>query len=206
MLWKKCVKNNFIFLLAAFLSVCAIAGDGWKQGDTQQLTSSIRRVEEIAVEEEAAYDIATVAMAVRDKQTVSGNAAGTVSGNAAGGNALAAEVTSVLEQVNRERKAIGLPELAWNDELAVAADVRAKEITVSFSHTRPDGSDWWTVNEKVVYGENLAKGYQSAEDVMKAWMESPEHKDNILYPGFREIGIAVYKSGGQWYWAQEFGY
>ncbi|MDD6811441.1 MAG: CAP domain-containing protein [Lachnospiraceae bacterium] len=206
MLWKKCVKNNFILLLTACLTFGAIAGNMGEQGSTQQLTSSAYRVEEIAVEEENSYDIATVAMAVRDKQTVSGNATGTVSGNTTEGNRLTADVLAVLEQINRERKAVGLAELVWDDELAAAADVRAKEITVSFSHTRPNGSEWWTVNEKAVYGENLAKGYQNAESVMKAWMDSPEHKDNILYPGFRKVGIAVYKFGEQWYWAQEFGY
>lgn len=206
MLWKKCVKNNFILLLTVCLTFGAIAGNMGEQGSTQQLTSSAYRVEEIAVEEESSYDIATVAMAVRDKQTVSGNATGTVSGNTTEGNRLTADALAVLEQINRERKAVGLAELVWDDELAAAADVRAKEITVSFSHTRPNGSEWWTVNEKTVYGENLAKGYQNAESVMKAWMDSPEHKDNILYPGFRKVGIAVYKSGEQWYWAQEFGY
>ena len=41
---------------------------------------------------------------------------------------------------------------------------------------------------------------------MKAWMESPSHRDIILDPSWREVGIAV-RTGGEYavYWVQEFG-
>ena len=204
MLWKKCVKNNFIFLLTALLSVLVLYGCG-KEVQVEQKISSVRRVAEIDTGEEI-YIATTADMVLFERRTVSGNTIETVSGNNVKADSIPQDASSVLARVNQERKAIGLPELIWDSELAVAAEVRAKEIATVFSHIRPDGSDWWTVNEKVVYGENLAKGYHSAEEAMKAWMASPEHKDNILYPGFAKIGIAVYKSEGQWYWAQEFGY
>lgn len=128
----------------------------------------------------------------------------TVSGNAAEG--LSEEANEVLAKVNQARLEIGLSELVWSDELAAAAEIRAQEIHQAFSHTRPDGSPWWTVDSENIYGENIAKGYQSADSVVEAWMESTDHKENILYSGFETIGIAVYNVDGKWYWAQEFGY
>lgn len=128
----------------------------------------------------------------------------TVSGNAVG--SLSEEADEVFAKVNQARLEIGLSELVWSDELAAAAEVRAQEIHQTFSHTRPDGSPWWTVDSENIYGENIAKGYQSADSVVTAWMESSDHKENILYSGFETIGIAVYNIDGKWYWAQEFGY
>ena len=136
------------------------------------------------------------AMAAYEPETVSGNETGM----------LTDEVKTVLAQVNEARAEIGLTELVWNEELAKAADIRAKEIEQIFSHVRPDGSEWWTVNDEVIYGENIARGYQNADSVMEAWMKSSEHKDNILYASFQTIGIALYESNGQWYWVQVFGY
>ena len=84
--------------------------------------------------------------------------------------------------------------------------VRAQEIVGTWSHTRPNGSDWYTVNSSIMYGENLAKGYSSASDCVAAWMASPTHRENVLYADFRTCGIAIYEQGGAWYWAEEFGY
>lgn len=209
MLWKKRVKNKKvkknrgILLLAALLTVLAMAGFG-KEAEIEQETSSIRRI--ACIDGQEIYVAANEEMVLFERRSVSGNTAATVSGNTIPMENVSQDASAVYAKVNQERKAIGLPELVWDYELAAAAEVRAKEIATVFSHTRPDGSEWWTTNEKAVYGENLAKGYHSAEDAMKAWMASPEHKDNILYPGYKKIGIAVYKADGQWYWAQEFGY
>ena len=52
-----------------------------------------------------------------------------------------------------------------------------------------------------VIGENVAWNFPSAEAVVVAWLESPEHCVNILNPEFTEIGVG--KAGE--YWAQEFG-
>ena len=135
-------------------------------------------------------------MAAYEPETVSGNET----------DMLTDEIKAVLARVNEARTAIGLPELLWNAELAKAADIRAKEIEQAFSHVRPDGSEWWTVNDEIIYGENIARGYPSADSVMEAWMESSEHKDNILYASFQTIGVALYENNGRWYWVQEFGY
>ncbi len=108
--------------------------------------------------------------------------------------------------INQQRVNAGLGELRWDDNLAACAMIRATELPSNFSHTRPDGTDWYTVCPDLMYGENLAYGYRTPEEAMNAWMASPEHKQNILTPGFVSAGIGVYEVNNTWYWNQEFGY
>ncbi len=109
--------------------------------------------------------------------------------------------------VNSQRSANGLPALVWDNNLESAAAVRAQECSVSFSHTRPNGSSWYTVNSKIMGGENLAYGYYDANSAVNAWMDSPTHRENILWPEFTKVAISVYAADdGTYYWAQEFGY
>ena len=111
-----------------------------------------------------------------------------------------------LAGVNAQRQANGMAPLRWDDNLAACGMIRAAELPSSFSHTRPNGQDWYTVCPPLMYGENLAKGYSSPDSAVQAWMNSPTHKQNILTAGFVSCGIGVYESGGTWYWGQEFGY
>ena len=110
----------------------------------------------------------------------------------------------VLTLVNNERKANGIAPLTWNDTLADAADIRAPEIAISFSHTRPDGSEWWTAGAQTQMGENLAFGQSSAAEVVDAWMKSSQHRENILSGLYSSIGISCYYCDGVYYWVQEF--
>ncbi len=113
---------------------------------------------------------------------------------------------TILDLVNQQRAAAGLAALTWDNDLEMAAAVRAAENVQLFSHTRPDGSDWYTVNPQIMHGENLAYGYNSAQEVVTAWMNSPTHAANILYPQFTRCSIAIYKNGSTYYFAQEFRY
>ena len=130
-----------------------------------------------------------------------------LAGSAASSQAAIDACTAVFNIMNQQRVAQGLSQLSWSDALTSAAQVRANEITTSFSHTRPNGSAFWTVDSNVQYGENLAKLYQSADSVYTAWMNSPTHAANIMDGGYKTVGIAICQTGdGSWYWAQEFGY
>ena len=130
-----------------------------------------------------------------------------LAGSASSSQACLDACTAVFNLMNQQRAAQGLAQLAWSDQLTQAAQVRANEITTSFSHTRPNGSAFWTVDSNVQYGENLAKLYQSADSVYAAWMNSPTHAANIMDGGYKTVGIAVCQTGdGSWYWAQELGY
>ena len=114
---------------------------------------------------------------------------------------------SSLKEYAQVFKELGLTELTANKALIDAAKVRAKEITVNWSHTRPDGSEWFTVNDAIMYGENLSKGYNTAESVMQAWKDSKIHNDVLIEPGYKTIGVYVFvDSDGKAWIAQEFGY
>ena len=120
---------------------------------------------------------------------------------------LRSEAMRAFNIVNSQRSAKGLPALVWDNNLESTSAVRAKECSQSFSHTRPNGSPWYTVNSKIMGGENLAYGYYDANSAVNAWMDSPTHRENILWPDFTKVAISVYAADdGTYYWAQEFGY
>lgn len=119
---------------------------------------------------------------------------------------LRAIATEALDLVNAQRAAAGLSALSWSDDLENCAQIRAIESVTSFSHTRPNGSDWYTVNIDIMWGENLAKGYKTAASLVDAWMASPTHAANILNGSFTSCSIAVYEVDGKLYFAQEFSY
>ncbi len=81
-----------------------------------------------------------------------------------------------FDLVNQQRQQNGMKPLTWQNGLKAAVDIRATEAATKFSHTRPNGQDWFTVNPDLAYGENLGKDYNDAAATLKAWMDSPEHK------------------------------
>lgn len=133
-----------------------------------------------------------------DIVALAGELSGTVESQAA--------AKAAFDQVNAERAAAGLKALKWSTGLEQASAVRAVEASQVWSHNRPDGTEYWTVNSNLVYGENLAKGYSSASEAVTAWMNSYSHRDNILFSDFKTGAIAIHIVNGQWYWANEFGY
>ena len=112
----------------------------------------------------------------------------------------------VFEIVNQERIKAGVKPLKFNNDMYKAAMVRAKECDESFSHDRPNKTSCFTALKEagVKYlfaGENIAMGYRTPADVMKGWMDSEGHRNNILNPNFTDFACGVYKSG---YWSQFF--
>lgn len=115
----------------------------------------------------------------------------------------------VLDLVNEERGKAGLSSLKMNQKASQAAQIRAKEIVSSFSHTRPNGTSPFTALDGVgatyrTAGENIAYGQSSPTEVMNGWMNSSGHRANILKKEFKEIGIAAYYENGRYYWVQLF--
>lgn len=120
-----------------------------------------------------------------------------------------AYVDEVIRLVNVERANAGLSPLAKNGSICQAAGTRAGETAVSFSHTRPDGRDCFTILEEmgIFYtscGENIAAGHRTPEEVVQGWMNSPGHRANILNERFEEIGVGVAEVNGTLYWVQLF--
>lgn len=114
----------------------------------------------------------------------------------------------VVRLTNIERQNAGLPILKYNNNLQQGANIRAQEIITSFSHTRPDGSRFFTAFGNLQYrniGENLASGYRSPEAVVNAWMNSEGHRANILKPEYQEITVAITQGDdGKYRWVQIF--
>ena len=117
----------------------------------------------------------------------------------------------VLDRVNQERTARGLVAVTADANAASAAYQHAFDMDDRnfFSHTNPDGEDpgdrldrnlvFWTT-----FGENIAQGQLTPQEVMTDWMNSPGHRENILDPSFRRLGVGVHIAGGGPWWVQDF--
>ena len=110
----------------------------------------------------------------------------------------------VLDKLNEERTNAGLAELAMDQDLLDAAMLRAAEVTIRFSHTRPNDTVCFTASNHMS-GENIAAGQQNAESVMTAWMGSDGHRENILKSDYKSVGIGCFYKDGIRYWVQCFG-
>lgn len=113
---------------------------------------------------------------------------------------LFAEVSAqkILELTNDLRKQYGLPPLNENPLLKEAAKEKALDMIRNkyFAHYSPTGISPWYFIEKNGYdyryaGENLAMNFIDSEEVVRAWVNSPTHRDNLLNQKYEEIGIAV---------------
>ena len=83
-------------------------------------------------------------------------------------------INEVLELTNEERIKNNLDPLILDEELTKRANQRAYEIVYSFSHTRPNNQEWYTIMEDLddsALGENIAAGYIDPSDVMDGWMD-----------------------------------
>lgn len=104
----------------------------------------------------------------------------------------------IVEITNQERANRGLDPLRTNSLLNQAAQQKAGDMFAFdyWSHKSPSGREPWTFLKEVGYnyrlaGENLARDFYEPEAVIKAWMASPTHKENIINPKFQEMGVAV---------------
>ncbi len=98
--------------------------------------------------------------------------------------------------------------LIWSEKLAITAKQHAQDMHDDgyFSHYNRLNHDVGQRADSVHYewnqiGENIAIGYLSDYDVMRAWLESPEHCEMIMYPHISEMGAA--RVGD--YWVVNFG-
>lgn len=68
---------------------------------------------------------------------------------------------------------------------------------------------WWTRFARTIrkpWGENIADGQHTPTAVVSAWMNSPEHRANIMNIEYRLLGVGFARSqdGTEW-WVQHFG-
>lgn len=109
----------------------------------------------------------------------------------------------VLDIVNEERKKQGAGPLKMDESLLESAMQRATEISIFFAHERTDGTECFTVNDKM-RGENIAAGSTTSTHVMELWMNSPGHRTNLLSQRWESVGIGCFCVNGMYYWTQCF--
>lgn len=104
----------------------------------------------------------------------------------------------LLTITNEYRKENNLPPLRLDSDLSQAATFKASDMFAKnyWAHIAPDGVTPWSfiLNSGYEYlyaGENLARGYSTAPDVVKAWMESPTHRANMLSKDYSDVGFAI---------------
>lgn len=107
-------------------------------------------------------------------------------------------VDELLSLTNKIRSENGLSSLSLSGELNTAATSKANDMFAKdyWAHNAPDGTPPWVFVKGAGYnymyaGENLARGFTTAQDVVNAWMESPGHRENLLSTNYTEIGFAV---------------
>lgn len=114
------------------------------------------------------------------------------------GYAVNISVDEVVRLTNDKRVQAGLAPLTVNPELVAAAKSKGADMIARdyWAHVAPDGTEPWKFISDAGYkyryaGENLARDFSTASSAVEAWMASPSHKENLLSPKYKEIGIAV---------------
>ncbi len=103
---------------------------------------------------------------------------------------------SLLLLVNKFRYDNGISMLNTSQELIESATWKSNDIVEKdyFSHTNPEGKKFYQAILEAGYkyshsGENLAKDFNCDSEVVKAWINSQTHKENMLAEKFRDAGI-----------------
>lgn len=106
--------------------------------------------------------------------------------------------SSLLSDTNQQRANNGKAALTINSQLTSAAQNKAKDMAAKnyWSHNSPSGQTPWSFITAAGYkyktaGENLAYGFDTSGDTMTGWMNSPEHKANILNSSYTSVGFGI---------------
>lgn len=124
--------------------------------------------------------------------------------------------SDVASLTNENRIQNGLPPLAVSPLLTEAAQLKANDMAAHsyYAHTGPDGKtmlDWMNIvgYRYLNAGENLVIDRTTAEQAVGAWMNSPDHRANMLRPQFTQFGVGVsegeYQGMHTIFVVQEFG-
>lgn len=132
------------------------------------------------------------------------------------------EELEFLGLINDYREQNGLRPVILSDTLTVAAEHHSQDMadygffahdTVKSSYYAPNSEPWDRMEQEgydynTAKGENLAVGYETADEAMQAWKDSPEHNAAMLDGNYRVMGVARINSPGSvhgWYWTTDFG-
>jgi uncharacterized protein YkwD len=121
--------------------------------------------------------------------------------------------SQVIALINAHRAGLGLQPLAISPTLTAAATWKARHMAQYgyMDHDDPAPPVARTAGERIAdcgypgaeWGENIAEGYETAQDVVAGWLASDGHRANIENPDYRATGVAA--AGSPLYWSQTFG-
>ncbi len=129
-------------------------------------------------------------------------------------SAVSQSESRVIQLVNQERIIEGLRPLNYNDKLYDSARSHSRDMATAnyYSHDSRNGRKF---HERIFAsgypiskcGENIALGFSSPEEVFECWMNSPDHRVNIMNAEFTDIGVgyASDNSTRRELWTQDFG-
>lgn len=105
---------------------------------------------------------------------------------------------TLLATTNQTRLSERKADLKDNQALTAAAQAKADDMVARdyWSHTTPDGKQPWSFVDETGYkyqivGENLAYGFSSSDEVIRGWLNSPSHRDNLLSNDYTDVGFGV---------------
>lgn len=118
----------------------------------------------------------------------------------------------VIRLINEEREKNNLAPVVYDSKLTQVAIIKAQDMVKRnyFEHVSPYYGAPWDLATLFDYsytsfGENIARYFKSPEAVVKAWMLSPDHRDNIMKEHYTNTGVAISQdSKGNYYWVQMF--
>lgn len=132
-----------------------------------------------------------------------------------GGYAPDGEEAAFVDLLNTYRTSLGLNPVSINYQLGAAADYHSYDMATNnyFDHYLFDGTDPGTNIRNfgyygATYGENIAAGLETAQEVFTAWQNSPGHNAEMTKPEFTEVGVGrAYGENSYygWYWTADFG-
>jgi hypothetical protein len=122
------------------------------------------------------------------------------------GYASVIKTEEIISLTNRMRQENGLAPIQLDSKLTAAAAQKASDMFARdyWSHVSPVGTQPWYFITNAGYsyryaGENLARDFADSDSIVKAWMASPTHRDNLLNPRYQDMGLAIVdgKLGGR---------
>jgi hypothetical protein len=132
------------------------------------------------------------------------------------------EEVQFLRLINEYRQDNGVGPLTLSDSLSVASERHSEDMgkynffahdTVKSSYYPANAEPWDRMKAEgygynTFKGENIAAGYETAEEVLQGWRNSPSHNHAMLDGNYHAIGIARLHIPGSkfgWYWTTDFG-
>jgi uncharacterized protein YkwD len=119
----------------------------------------------------------------------------------------------VVDSTNQARAKANLPPLELNDLLSKAATAhsanmgRKGELSHKLDGKLPTDRVEAAGYDYAWVGENIAvTGIDPPEEIVRRWLESPAHREQIMNAKFREIGVGIVRNDkGEIYYTQVFG-